>query len=179
DRAARAPLTDHAGHARHLEPRHDRLRARDRRALSVLLRDDARVGARRVHERDDRKAVPLGELHRVPGLAVPLRVRHPEATARALVDVATLLLPDEDDRAVAEPAEAGDHRAVVTQRPVAVELEPVVEQALDVVERVGAVVVAGQLALAPDLLVGRLLADSGDLPLEPVELAGDPRAAEQ
>ncbi len=79
----------------------------------------------------------------------------------------------------AELAETGDHRAVVAERPVAVQLEPVVEQPLDVVERVRPVVVAGQLDLAPDLFVGGLLADPGDLPLEPLELAGDARAAEQ
>jgi hypothetical protein len=59
-----------------------------------------------------------------------------------------------------------------------VELEPVVEQALDVVERVRPVVVARQLDLAPDLLVGGLLADPGDLPLQPVQLARELRAAE-
>jgi len=40
-----------------------------------------------------------------------------------------------------------------------VHLEPVVEEPLDVVERVGTVVVPGELDLAPDILVGRLLAD--------------------
>ena len=59
------------------------------------------------------------------------------------------------------------------------QLEPVVEQPLDVVERVRPLVVARELDLAPDLLVGRLLADPVELPLEPVELAGELRSAEQ
>src|SRR5438874_1693916 len=67
----------------------------------------------------------------------------------------------------------------VTQRSVAVQLEPVGQEALDVIECVRPLVVAGQLDLAPDLLVGRLLADPCDLPLEPLELAGEPRAPEQ
>ena len=58
------------------------------------------------------------------------------------------------------------------------QLEPVVEHPLDVVERVRPVVVTRELDLAPDLLVGGLLADSLDLPLQPLELAGKPRAAE-
>src|SRR5262249_8595262 len=58
-------------------------------------------------------------------------------------------------------------------------LEPVVEQALDIVERVRPLVVPSELDLAPDLLVGRLLADPGDLALEPFQLPGDLRAAEQ
>ena len=123
--------------------------------------------------------MPVGELHRVPCLAVPLGVRHPEPPAGALVDVASLLLADEHDRAAVEPAKAGDHRAVVRQSPVAVQLEPVLQQALDVVERVGPLVVPGQLDLPPDLLVGGLVADPVDLALEPLQLAGDARAAEQ
>ena len=94
------------------------------------------------------------------------------------MDVAPLLLAHEDDRAAVELAEAGDHRTVVAERPVAVQLEPVVEHPLDVVERVRPVVVTRELDLAPDLLVGGLLADSLDLPLQPLELAGKPRAAE-
>ena len=43
----------------------------------------------------------------------------------------------------------------------------------------GGAKISGELDLAPDLLVGRLLADPGDLPLKTVELAGDLRAAEQ
>src|SRR5690242_11912653 len=101
-------------------------------------------------------------------LAIALRVRHPETAIDTLVDVAPLLLPDEDDRAAAELAEAGDHRTVVAERPVAVQLEPVLEQAVDVVERVRPVIVAGQLDLPPDLFVGRLLADAVDLPLQPL-----------
>src|SRR6476659_8126356 len=115
-------------------------------------------------------------MHRLP---VALGVRHAEAPAGALVDVAAFLLADEDDRPVAELAEAGDHRSVVAERSVAVQLEPVIEQPLDVVERVRPLVVSGDLDLAPDLLVGGLLPDPGQLPLEALELPGQLRAAQQ
>ena len=95
------------------------------------------------------------------------------------MDVAPLLLPDEDDGASVEFAEAGDHRAVVSERPVPVELEPVLEEALHIVERVRPLLVSSQLDLAPDLLVGRLLPDPLDLPLQPLELAGEPCTADQ
>src|SRR5205085_7985774 len=101
------------------QPSHLRLRSGDRGALAVLLGVNARIRARRVDERHDREAVPLGELHRVPRLAVALRVRHTEPPSRALVDVAALLLADEDDRAAAELAETRDHRAVIGERAVA------------------------------------------------------------
>ena len=50
--------------------------------------------------------------------------------------------PTEDDGAAVELAEAGDHRAVVAEGTVAVQLEPVLEQPLHVVERVGPIVMA-------------------------------------
>ena len=58
------------------------------------------------------------------------------------------------------------------------QLDEVLEEAVDVVERVGAVFVAGELDVLPDLLVGRL-GDLLELPLEASELAGDPGAAKQ
>src|SRR6185437_14180046 len=57
--------------------------------------------------------------------------------------------------------------------------EPVVEEALDVVERVRPLLVAGELDGAPDLLVGRVLAHPVELTLKPVELSGEPGTAEQ
>src|SRR5581483_5852506 len=142
---ARASLADDAGDGRDGEPGHERLRGRDRATLAVLLGGDARIRARRVDERDERKAVELGELHHAHRLQVALRIRHPEAPLRALLDVATLLLADERDRTAVEFAEAGDHRAVVRAAAVAVQLEPVVEQPLDVIERVRALLVAREL----------------------------------
>ena len=54
DRAARAALADHARDGRHAEPRHDRLRAGDRAALPVLLREQRRICAGRVDQADTR-----------------------------------------------------------------------------------------------------------------------------
>src|SRR5205814_638795 len=109
------------------------------------------------------KAVPLGELHDAHRLPVALRVRHPEAALGPLLDVPALLLADERDRPAVELPEPGDHRAVVVGAAVTVQLEPVLEQPFDIVERVRARVVARELDRAPDVLVRRLL-------LEPVEL---------
>ncbi len=110
---------------------------------------------------------------------VPLRIGHPELAARPLLDVAALLLADEHDGAAVELPEAGDHRAVVAEPPVAVQLEPVVEQPLDVIERVRTILVPRELDRAPDLVVGRLLSDPVELPLQAVELPGELRPAEQ
>ena len=101
----------------------------------------------------------------------------PKLRRVALLDVAALLVADERDRAPVEAAEAGDDRRVVGAAAVAVELDPVVEQPLDVVERVRPVLVPRELDRAPDLLVGRRGLDPLELALEPLELAGDARAA--
>ena len=79
----------------------------------MLLRRHARIRAGGVDERDQRKAVPVGELHRPHGLAVPLGIGHPEVAPRALLDVAPLLLSDQRDRASVETREPGDDRLVV------------------------------------------------------------------
>ena len=64
------------------------------------------------------------------------------------------------------------------RRTVAVELDEVVEQPLDVVERVRALRVTGELDEAPGLL-GRLSLDPVELLLEPVEVAAQPRTAQE
>src|SRR5262249_21861170 len=98
-----------------------------------------------------------------------------------LLEVAALLVADERDRPAVEPAEAGDERAVVRAAAVAVQLDPVLEDPLDVVERVRAALVTRELDRAPDLVLGRGLLDLELLELlaEPLLLAGDLRAAEQ
>jgi hypothetical protein len=65
---------------------------------------------------------------------------------------------------------------VVHPAAVAVELEPVLEDPLDVVQRVRALLVAGEQDAAPDLLVGRVLAEAFELPLEALELGRELRS---
>src|SRR5581483_1529825 len=64
-------------------------------------------------------------------------------------------------------------------RAVAAQLEEVVEHALDVVERIGPVCVAREQDALPDLLVGRLGRQPVELLLQPLELRGQLRAAQQ
>src|SRR5688572_29131 len=179
DGAAGAPLADDDSDRRDLEPQHARLRPGDRSPLAVLLRRDAGVCARRVDERDERKPVSLCELHRPHRLPIPLRVGHAEVPEAALRDVPSLLVPDECDRATPERAEARDDRVVVHAAAIAVQLEPVVEDALDVVERVGALLVSRQLDRAPDLLVRRVLAQALELSLQALQLRRELRSAEE
>ena len=137
------------------------------------------IGARRVDEREQREAVPVRELHHPHRLPVALRIGHAEVPLRALLEVAALLVADEGDRAAAEAADAGYERLVVRPPAVAVQLDEVVQQPLDVVERVRPVGMARELDGAPDLLVGDLGLHALELLLEPLEVAGYAGAAEQ
>ncbi len=179
DRASGPTLADDAGDDWDSEARHCRLRARDRAALAVLLGGDSRIGARNIDQRHERKSVAVGKLHQPHRLAVSLRVRHSEVARRALLDVATLLVSDQGDRAPVEAPEPGHDRRVVGASAVAVQLHPVLKQPLHVVERVRTVLVARKLDLRPDLLVGRLGAEVLELALQALELAGELGPPEQ
>ena len=73
----------------------------------------------------------------------------------------------------------GHDRVVVHPAAIAVQLEEVVEDPLDVVERVRPLLVAGELDPLPDLLVGRVVLQPLELPLQALELGREPRAAQQ
>ena len=116
-------------------------------------------------------------LHHAHRLRVALGIRHPVLPVEALLEVAALLVADQRDRATVEPAEAGDERAVVGAAAVAVQLDPVVEDPVDVVERVRPVLVPRELDGAPDLVFGRgrLAREPLELPAKALLLAGDAR----
>ena len=100
-----------------------------------------------VDQRDHGPPELLGHLHEPERLAVSLRVRHAEVAAQVVLHVAALLVPDHHDGPAVEPRPPPDDRLVVAVAPVAPELEPVGEYAVDVVERVGTARMAGDLHL--------------------------------
>src|SRR4029077_9441264 len=83
------------------------------------------------------------------------------------------------DCASLETTEADDERVIVSAAAVAVQLDPVVEQAVDVVEGVWTVLVPRKLDGAPDLLIRRRRLDALELALQLLELARDTRATEE
>ena len=144
----------------------------------MLLGGHARIRAWRIDERHEREAVALRQRHDPHRLPVPLGVRHAEVPPCPLLDVAPLLVTDERHRATVEAAQPGDDGRVVHAPPVAVQLEPVVEDALDVVERVGPLLVPRELDAPPDLLVARVRAEALELALQPLGLRRQVRAAQ-
>ena len=143
----------------------------------MLLGCDAGIRARRVDECHEREAVTIGELHRAHRLAISLGVGHPEVAARALLQVAPLLVTDQHDRAAVELADSGHDRVVVHPAAVAVELEEVLQDPLDVVERVRPLLMTGELDPLPDLLVRGVVLQPLELALQALELRGEPGSA--
>ena len=140
----------------------------------ALLGAEPGIGARRVDQRDDRRAELGGQLHQPERLAVALGMRHAEVALEVLLGVAALLVPDDHHRDAAEPRPAAHDRRVVHVEPVAVELDEVGEDGAEVVERVRAAGVAGD----HDPLDGRevpvdLRPQRLELALQPLELAVD------
>src|SRR5690606_30496715 len=107
----------------------------------------------RVDEGEDGPAEASGELHHAHRLPVALGVGHAEVPLHLLARGAALLVADHRDRAAIEPREAPDDGGVFGKRAVAVQLEEVVEDRVEVVEKVRAVRVPAQLHLLPDVEV--------------------------
>ena len=80
----------------------------DDRRLTPLLGGDARIGSRRVDERDDRQPKLGGKPHLEKGFTVTLRMRTAEMAGRPLGQVLPLLVADEHDLDVVEVGQTGD-----------------------------------------------------------------------
>ena len=119
---------------------------------------DAALGAGRVDEGEDRDRELLREPHQAQRLAVALGPRHAEVAEDLVVGVAPLLVADHHHALAVEACEAADDRGVVGERAVAVHLLEIRADGLHVVERIGALRMAGDLGdlpgveLAVDLL---------------------------
>jgi hypothetical protein len=94
-------------------------------------------------------------------------MRHAEHAARALREIAALLVADRHNGLAVVAGQQGDQRLVVGERAVAAQLEGVGEEALGVIDRVRAVGIARQLDGVPDVgLLGtplEALAQAADL----------------
>src|SRR5690606_18636326 len=107
-------------HDRHTQRRHLEQVARDRFALTTLLRAHARIGAGRVDESDERHAETLGHAHQPERLAVALGLGHAIVAPDALLGVTALLLADDHHRLAIEPRRPADDGMIVGVHAVAV-----------------------------------------------------------
>ena len=126
----------------------------DRLGDAALLGLGAGVRARDVDEGHDRQPAALGELHDPHRLAVALGVRHAEVAADVLLGVGALLLADDRDPVAADGREPRDDRLVVAEHPVAVELDELVGDDGEQLERARPAQVARELDARPDAAFG-------------------------
>ncbi len=172
--AARTALADDEDEDRGLELEHLEDVLGDRRGLAALLGADPRVGARRVDQADDRDLELRREAHLAQRLAVSLGVRTAEVERHALLRRATLPVPDEQEPPLPDPREPGQDCLVVAEHLVAVELDEVVQDLLDVVGDDGSVRVARDVDPLPGRQVRVDPLDLGrEALLERVDLAGE------
>ena len=144
-RAARATFADNRGDDGRLQRGHFDQAAGDRFRLASFFRAESRIGARRVHERDDGRAEFGGQPHQPHRLAVALGMRHAEVAIQVLLGIPAFLMTDHHDAGAIEPRPPSHNRRVVPIEPVAVELDEVGEDGVHVVERVGTAGMTGDL----------------------------------
>ena len=152
-------------------------RTRDGFGLPTLFRPDARIGAGRIDERDDRQIESVGKLHQPHGFAIAFGPRHSEVVLDALLGIGALLVAEHDDRSIAEFSDAADDRLVLGEIAVACERREILDEAADEFERMRTFRVARDERLLPrrQLVVG--VDESGlRLLLEPRDLVGDLRS---
>ena len=127
------------------------------RGLTPLFGGDSRIGAGGVDEGDDRQAEFFRQPHLHERLAIALRVGAAEVALLALGQVFPFLVADEHHLDVAEVGKAGDDRLVVAEGPVAVQLEELVEDQLDIVTGLRALLVARNVDGLPGLEMPKIV----------------------
>ena len=172
-RAAAAAFADDHADDRRGQARHLIHVLGDHPGLPALLGADPGVGARRIDERDHRQSVLCRQPHLGHRLAVALGVRTAEEAGGPFLVRSSLLVTDHQDLVPVQLGKPGQDGPVVAEVPVAVQLEELLEDQRQVVGRVGAVLVPGNLDRLPgiqmivDLLghVGQFAAQSPDFVL--------------
>ena len=142
--------------------------------LTALFGSDSRIGAGSVDKRDDRQMEFLSQPHLHERLAIAFGMRAAEIAFLALGEVFPFLMADEHHLDVVQMREAGDDRLVVAQGAVAVQLEELVEDQLDVVAGLRPLLVPRDLHDLPrfEMRVDFPL-ERGQLAPQPADLFGD------
>src|SRR5215472_14147989 len=122
-----------------------------------------------VDEREDGAPKFFGDVHYAQRLAVPLWMGHFEVAIDALFRVTGFLLPDNDDFFAVKARQTANDRWVVGKTAIPVNLAPVGENPLDVVQGVRPLWMTRQFRLLPGTEAGVDLAAQRIHPL--VELS--------
>ena len=131
-------------------------RAGDGFRLAALLRADARIGARRIDQRDDGQFEPVRHFHQADRLAIAFRPRHAEIMLQPAFRAGAFLVTHDHHGAVLKTPEPADDGGVFRETAVAGQRREIVDQFLDIVGEMGPVGMPGDLGFLPcrQLLVG-------------------------
>src|SRR5579864_2444408 len=173
ERAAAATYADNGCNDRNLQAGHLAQVVGDGFGLSALFGLHPGICAVSVDQGEDRAAEFFRDLHDADRFAVSLGMGRAEVTVDALLHVAPLLRGDEHDFFAVEAGHAADDGGIVAEAAVSVNFAEVREDALDVVERLGALRMSRQFGLLPGAGRGVHFAaqgldavlELGDLPL--------------
>ncbi len=119
--------------------------------LAALFGPDARIRPRRVYQADHRHVELGGQPHLGHRLAIALGMGAAEEARVALLERLALLVPDEHHPVRVQLGPAGADGAVVAEEPVAVQLDELVEDQLQVIGGHGPLGMPGHLDRLPGL----------------------------
>src|SRR5208282_3775213 len=144
ERATGAAFADNATDDRHFQPRHQFEVVRDRFVLSAFFGAQSVVGSLSIDESDDWQPETIGQFEHATGLAIAFRPRTAEVALDTICGALAALMPHDGDLMLAEVAEPRHDRAVIGEAPIAVKLDEVADQRINVIERLRAERIARQ-----------------------------------
>ena len=134
--SAAATLACHDDDDGHFQNRHLAKVERDGFGDASLFGFDTWIGSRRIDKRNDRTLKFLGERHQTHGLAVSLGPGVSEVAIDLRLGVTALVMTDDHHRLALVARGTGHNRVIVGKTAVAMHLDEVGEQPLDVVKNV-------------------------------------------
>ena len=138
--------------------------------MPALLGTDAGVGARGVDKGEDRQLEAFGQFHQSQRLAVALGPRHTEIATDFGLGVTAFLLADHHHRLAIDARQSTDDGRVIGKGTVAGQFFELIADQAQVVQRIRALRVSGELRHLPG---GQCLEDLGRSYLELVLQLGD------
>ena len=123
-----------------------------------LLRPNARISPRRVDQRDDRQPELVRQPHQPQRFAIAFRMRRAEIAQDVLLGVPAFLRANHHHFMPAEAGKPADHRPVLREQPVAVQLAEVGKGRFEVIQRERPLRMPGNLDPVPGAEVGEDLA---------------------
>ena len=133
ERTAGTAFADHDAHNRRANLAHRLQILGDNRRLTAFLGRDPRIRTGRVDERDDRQTILGRQCHLLQCLAITLRMGTPEVARLALGEVLPLLVADKHHLEVVEMGQPRDDRRIIAKRPVAMQLEKLLEDQIEII----------------------------------------------